>query len=127
MLQKDPNKRLSASQLLKHEFLVKNVKQFKPLDVRKIQARLGPGGVMNVNTGGGNQGVNNLHDTVWNIFMQPISSPNNAQPKAPMQVNPFAQQQIQQQPYYVKPQMGQPQGQYNYAGAMPKNQRGYYY
>ena len=127
MLQKDPNKRLSASQLLKHEFLVKNVKQFKPLDVRKIQARLGPGGVMNVNTGGGNQGVNNLHDTVWNIFMQPISSPNNAQPKAPMQVNPFAQQQIQQQPYYIKPQMGQPQGQYNYAGGMPKNQGGYYY
>ena len=126
MLQQDPNKRLSASQLLNHDFLVKNVKQFKPLDVRKIQGRLAPGGVMKVNTGGGNQGVNNLQQTVWDIFMQPASSPHTAQPKPIMQMNPYGQQQIQQQPYgqqqiqqqpyYVMPQMGQPHGQFNYAG-----------
>ena len=126
MLQKDPNKRLSASQLLKHDFLVKNVKQFKPLDVRKIQGRLCPGGVMKVNTGGGNQGINNLHDTVWDIFMQPTNSPNIAQPKPIMQMNPFGQQQIQQQPYYMMPQMGQLQGQFNYAGGMNNMKGGYY-
>ena len=131
MLQKDPNKRLSANQLLHHDFLVKNVKQFKPLDVRKIQARLGPGGVLNVNAGsGGNQGMNNLHDTVWDIFMQPNSSPHTAQPKPIMQVNPqmnpYGQPQIQQQQIYMMPQMGQPQMQYNYGGAMPRMQGGYY-
>ena len=131
MLQKDPNKRLSANQLLHHDFLVKNVKQFKPLDVRKIQARLGPGGVVNVNAGsGGNQGMNNLHDTVWDIFMQPNSSPHTAQPKPIMQVNPqmnpYGQPQIQQQQIYMMPQMGQPQMQYNYGGAMPRMQGGYY-
>ena len=131
MLQKDPNKRLSANQLLHHDFLVKNVKQFKPLDVRKIQARLGPGGVVNVNAGsGGNQGMNNLHDTVWDIFMQPNSSPHTAQPKPIMQVNPqmnpYGRPQIQRQQIYMMPQMGQPQMQYNYGGAMPRMQGGYY-
>ena len=127
MLQKDPNKRLSTSQLLNHDFLVKNVKQFRPLDVRKIKGRLGPGGVMNVNTGGGNQGMNNLHETVWDIFIQPMSSPFNAQSKPIVQMNPYGQQQIQQQQYYQIPQqIGQQQGQYNYGGGMPKMQGGYY-
>ena len=125
MLQQDPNKRLSTSQLLKHDFLVKNVNQFKPLDVRKIQGRLGPGGLMNVNTGGGNKGVNKLQQTVWDIFMQPISSPHNAPPPT-FQMNLYGQQQIQQQPYNMMPQMGQPQGNFNYAGGMPKMQGGYY-
>ena len=126
MLQQDPNKRLSTAQLLKHDFLVKNVRQFKPLDVRKIQGRLGPGGVMKVNTGGGNQGTNNLTGTVWDIFMQPSNSPQVAQPKPIMQMNQYGQQPVQQQQYYMMPQMGQPQGQYNYAGGMPKMQGGYY-
>ena len=51
MLQKDPNKRLSVSQLLKHDFLIKNVKQFKHIDVRKIPGISLEGEIINVNSG----------------------------------------------------------------------------
>ena len=36
MLQYDPNKRLSAAQLLKHDFLTKDVKTFHKIDAKKI-------------------------------------------------------------------------------------------
>ena len=36
MLQQDPKKRLSCKELLNHDFLTKNVRQFKPLDARTI-------------------------------------------------------------------------------------------
>ena len=70
--------------------------------------------------------MNNLTGTVWDIFMQPISSPHTAQPKPIMQINPYGQQPIQQKPYYVVPKMGQQQGQFNYGGGMPTMQGGYY-
>jgi serine/threonine protein kinase len=63
MLQKDPKKRLSAHDLLKHDFLVKNVRQFKPLDVRKIPGAVQNGGILTVNAGAKNQ-ANKLHETV---------------------------------------------------------------
>ena len=58
MLQKDPNKRLSAKELKNHEFLTKNIKQFKKVDVRKIPGTIGPGGMMNFNTNIGNNNQN---------------------------------------------------------------------
>ena len=123
MLQKDPNKRLSASQLMKHNFLVKNVKQFKPMDVRKIPGIIQTGvGVVNVNSGGQKNNANNLHDTVWDIFMQPTV---NYAPQV-QQVQQVQQiQQVQQQPMYVMPQMMQPQGQFIQHGIMPNMKRGY--
>ena len=124
MLQKDPNKRLSTHELLKHNFLVKNVRQFKPLDVRKIGAMLGPGGVMNVNSGSSSKAAN-LHETVWDIFLQPVITP----PSIGIKVggNIYAQPQIQQvtpQQYYMGPQMNLP-NQYAQTGMMPNMQRGY--
>ena len=61
MLQTNPNSRLSAKELKKHPFLVKNIQQFKPVDVRKIPGTIGPGGMMNINTGGKS---GNIHETV---------------------------------------------------------------
>ena len=61
---------LRAKELKKQAFLVKNIKQFKPVDVRKIPATIGPGGMMSFNAGGKN---GNLHETVWDIFAQPMS------------------------------------------------------
>ena len=128
MLQNDPNKRLSTHDLLKHNFLVKNVKQFKPLDVRKIAGMIGPGGVMKINTKGENKGAN-LHQTVWDIFMQPISVPSVQNvPSNGIQVGGYlySQPQIQPQQVYIAPQMQLP-NQYIQTGGMPNMQRGYYY
>ena len=47
MLQYDPNKRLSAGELLNHDFLVKDCKYFKPIDIKKIQKKIN-GDVLNI-------------------------------------------------------------------------------
>ena len=70
MLHKDPNKRVSATQLLKHEFLIKNVQQFKHIDVRKMPGILLKGEIINVNSGKDKM-TGNLHETVWISQMQP--------------------------------------------------------
>ena len=59
MLQYDPNKRLTAGELLKHDFLVKNVKDFTPIDRKKIEKKIS-----------GNDIKINIKDnkTVWEIF-----------------------------------------------------------
>ena len=128
MLQKDPNKRLSTHDLLKHNFLVKSVKQFKPIDTRKIAGMIGPGGVMNVNSGKANQGAK-LHETVWDIFMMPsfatVQNIPSGQRQVGAQINPYSQPQIQyvqQQPQVYM----MPQNQYANTGVMPNMQRGYY-
>ena len=71
MLQQDPNQRLTASQLLSHEFLTKHPSQFQPIDVRKIP--IGPGGLIKMKTTPNTQ-VNNVNSDMlqlWAIFNQP--------------------------------------------------------
>jgi serine/threonine protein kinase len=61
MLQYNAQKRLSANELARHHFLTKNVRDFEPIDVRKVSNKV-------------NQ--NNLHvnikrnQTIWSIFNQ---------------------------------------------------------
>ena len=126
MLQKDPNKRLSAKQLKNHDFLIKNIKQFKPVDVRKIPATVGPGGMLNFNTNVNNKN-HNLYETVWDIFAQPMNQQlvTIYGQGMPIQQNPLninAGQDI-----YMMPQMVQQQPQYQYMGpgVMPMMQTGY--
>ena len=59
MLQYDPNKRLSTSELLKHDFIVKNVKDFTPIDKKQIKDKIS-----------GNDIKINVKDnkTVWAVF-----------------------------------------------------------
>ena len=68
MLQNDPHKRLSAAELLNHNFLVKDVKKFAPLDMNKIKGKIS-GDQMNINY------INNR--TIWSIFNQENISQNN--------------------------------------------------
>ena len=68
MLQNDPHKRLSAAELLNHNFLVKDVKKFEPIDMDKIKGKIS-GDQMNINY------INNR--TIWSIFNQENNSQNN--------------------------------------------------
>ena len=73
MLQYDPNKRLSAGELLKHDFLVKNVKDFTPIDRKKIEKKIS-GNAININI--------KDNKTVWEVFnndnkTQNINNANN--------------------------------------------------
>ena len=68
MLQSDPNRRLSAAELLNHNFLVKDVKKFEPIDLDKVQGKIS-GDQMNINY------INNR--TIWSIFNQDNNSQNN--------------------------------------------------
>ena len=127
MLQTDPNKRLSARDLLKHDFLVKNVKQFQPIDVRKIQGMVS-GGVINVNSNSGKKG--NLTQTVWDIFNGPGIV--NQQPVRPVQQigiplqQPMPQMQFPGQQAYMVPSGIPPQQQFMNPGYMPQVRMGYY-
>ena len=78
MLQKDPNKRLGCKELLQHDFLTKNVKQFHTMDVRTIPGVVAQqGGLININSGANNnQKIKNLGETVWDIFIQPNQGNN---------------------------------------------------
>ena len=123
MLQKDPSKRLSASQLLKHEFLVKNVKQFQPMDVRKVPGTV-TGGMINLNSNSGVKG-GNLGQTVWDIFNQPGITQQPARPVQNIGM-PMPQMQVPGQNMYGMPQPMVPGQQYMAPGAMPQMQMGYH-
>ena len=128
MLQKDPNKRLSASQLLKHEFLVKNVKQFQPMDVKNIPGTV-IGGMININSNSGNKG-GNLGQTVWDIFIQPGMPTQQPATQVQNIGRPINQQmpqmQIPGQQMYQIQQPSVPNQQYMVPGVMPKMQMGYH-
>jgi len=128
MLQTDPNKRLSAKDLLKHDFLVKNVKQFQPIDVRKISGMVS-GGVININS---NLDIKeNLTQTVWDIFNSPGIIPQ--QPAILVQqvgiplLQPMQNIQVPCQQVYMMPSSIPSQQQFiNPPGYMPQMIIGYY-
>ena len=136
MLQKDHNKRLGCKELLQHDFLTKNVRQFKPMDARTIPGIVAKeGGLVKIDSGA-KQGIQNLGQTVWDIFAQPNQGVN-------MQTGTnnylqYGQNEIQNYQNYPNNQAyGQnqinmnPSNQYQYpyqnTGNMPKMQMGYYY
>ena len=149
MLQKDPNKRLSCKELLRHDFLTKSVSQFHTVNAGNIPGVVAQqGGLVNVNSGA-NIKIQNLGETVWDIFAQP------AKPQTfPNKNNQYPQQyQNPQTPNYQNypksqghhhnqgnqmnkinippPQQyqNQYQNQYPHGGVMPKMQmqNGFYY
>jgi serine/threonine protein kinase len=148
MLQKDHNKRLGCKELLSHDFLTKNVKQFHTMDVRTIPGVVAQqGGLININSGANNnnQKIKNLGETVWDIFIQQPQGINKQHVGTNNQIHyqvPKVQQYIPNQPqnYQVYPQTnvyGQNQvnvmpigNQYqnnNNIQVNPKMQMGYYY
>ena len=137
MLQKDHNKRLSCKELLRHDFLTKNIHQFKPMDARTIPGVVAQqGGLVNINSGAiqNKQNVQNLGQTVWDIFAQPSQGTQNQQVGINNQIHyqvPQVQYNVQsQQNFQTYPVQNFGQNQYQYNnnnGTMPKMQMGYYY
>ena len=123
MLQQDPNQRLTAQQLLYHDFLVKHPSQFQSMNVRDIPGSIGPGGVINMNANKQPQPqpqVNNNFYQLWGFFGQPqvylpgIQGQPQVQPQMELPVQTvqgvqqvqqfaFVDAQPQQQQYYVNP------------------------
>ena len=100
MLQQDPHKRLTASQLLNHDFLTKHPSKFQPVDVRKIPGTLAPGGVIKMKSSNQPQ-INDQPLQLWAIFNQPGIIP----PAIPAQISVPIQPQIQiAQQAYIVPQ-----------------------
>ena len=123
MLQQDPNQRLTAQQLLYHDFLVKHPSQFQSMNVRDIPGSIGPGGVINMNANKQPQPqpqINNNFYQLWGFFGQPqvylpgIPGQPQVQPQMELPVQTvqgvqqvqqfaFVDAQPQQQQYYVNP------------------------
>ena len=59
MLQYDSKRRLTAAQLSRHDFLNKNIKEFHPIDLKKVSKKLDEKG-LNVNVKNNN--------SIWSIF-----------------------------------------------------------
>ena len=121
MLQQDLKQRLTAQQLLHHDFLVKHPSQFQSMSVRDIPGSIGPGGVINMKSNKQSQPqVNNNYIQLWDIFNQPqiylpgIPGQPQVQPQMEFPIptiQPFQQvqqytyfdTQQQQQQYYINP------------------------
>ena len=106
MLQQDPNKRMTADQLLYHDFLVKHPSQFKPVNVSEIQGNLGPSSVINMKFNSEPQ-INNNTMQLWGIFNQPgivMPSPqsmNQIQPKMQLPYQQVTYMAPQSNQYYI--------------------------
>ena len=59
MLQYDPNKRLNIEQLARHQFLTRNVQNFRPIDFSLIYSKIGEKGIV-INT--------KENKTMWQVF-----------------------------------------------------------
>ena len=124
MLQQDPKQRLTAQQLLYHDFLVKHPSQFQSMNVKDIPGSIGPGGVINMKSNKNPQPqVNNNFVQLWNIFNHPqiylpgipgqpqvqpqmelpIQTIQTVQPVQPVQQYTYIDPQQQQQQYYINP------------------------
>ena len=62
MLQYSAKQRLSSDELSKHAFLIKNVKDFKKLDLRKVSNKINNQGLLNINI--------KRNQSIWAIFNQ---------------------------------------------------------
>ena len=108
MLQQDPKKRLTASQLLNHDFLLMLPSQFHPIDTKKIPGTLEPGGIIRMKTKAQPEATNGI--LLWDIFNQPgiyqdIPNQVNIQVQPQMQIfSPQPQYVALQQGYYVNQQ-----------------------
>ena len=111
MLQQDPNKRLTANQLLYHDFLRKHPSQFQSVDVREIGS-IGPGGVINMKSNTQpTVTIGNDEMELWGIFTQPgrylpgVGGQNvtQVQPVMQLPVQQYTYLTPQQQNYYVNP------------------------
>ena len=115
MLQYDPNKRLSAAELLKHDFLVKNVNTFHSIDTKQIENKIS-GNVININV--------NLNQTIWDVFNNKNKTSNIRTDNFPvnnniqMKSNPKNElshhRQHHNQPEYAKVTRIPPQNKQNY-------------
>ena len=134
MLQKDPTKRLGCKELLQQPFLTKNVRQFLPMDVKTIPGVVAQqGGLVNINSGA-KQKIQNLGETVWDIFTEPNQGIPQQQQQPKPQYHPQQYSKPQVQPginytnnYGSNQTNMMPSNQYQYPGVMPKMQMGYYY
>ena len=127
MLQQDLSKRLTANQLVYHEFLTKHISQFQPIDVRNIEGSIGPGGVINMQSKDTeqNQIINN--DPLlqlWGIFNQP-GIYQNIPGQIVGQAQPVMQLPVQNQYQYSPPK--QQQYYYNQAPIKTQVTNGQYY
>ena len=59
MLQYKGEDRLSSEELYKHPFLTKNIRDFKKMDLRRVQKKLTKDG-LNINV--------KINQTIWSIF-----------------------------------------------------------
>ena len=99
MLQIDANKRLSAQELLRHDFLVKNIKDFQPIDTKQVENKI-TGNKMNINI--------KDNKTIWGIFNQDNNNKgminDNKKVNNPNDINKKKNETPQQYKYVIENQ-----------------------
>ena len=60
MLQYDSHARLNSLELSRHVFLTRNVRDFHPIDMKKVEKKIGPSGNLNINV--------KRNKSIWAIF-----------------------------------------------------------
>jgi len=107
MLQYNPEKRLTAEQLLNHDFLKKDVKHFTPIDKNKIQSKI-QGNKINIDI--------KKNQTIWKAFNE-----NNEKQSRIVNNNDIINQQKNNQIFYT--QYEQPEYQYIENNYQPQPQK----